>query len=51
MVLDRKATVDKACGLIAKAAGEGAELALLPGELRARLPRLGLADARRGTPR
>ncbi len=30
VVLDRAATVDKACGLIEKAAGEGAELVVLP---------------------
>ena len=30
VVLDRVATVDKACGLIDKAAGEGAELIVLP---------------------
>src|SRR5688500_13889093 len=30
VVLDRAATIDKACGLIDKAAGEGAELVVLP---------------------
>lgn len=30
VVLDREATIDKACGLIAKAAGEGADLIVLP---------------------
>jgi len=30
VVLDRDATIDKACGLIAKAAGEGADLIVLP---------------------